>query len=38
MNDMKPTAAQDIAPDSSEADALFDHMKELVDALPAMEA
>lgn len=38
MNDMKPTAAQDIAPDSPEADALFDHMKELVDALPAMEA
>lgn len=38
MNDMKPTAAQDIAPDYPEADVLFDHMKELVDALPAMEA
>lgn len=38
MNDTKPTPEQDIAPDSPEADALFAHMEELVDALPAMEA
>ncbi|HJF66280.1 MAG TPA: DNA repair protein Rad50 [Slackia equolifaciens] len=39
MNDTKPAAPkQAIAPDSPEADALFAHMEELVDALPAMEA